>query len=682
MKAMRLALFLLTFSAYGDPSLLLDRAGIARIQQTAAREPWAAQVLRDLIERADDWPAAHVKQFGLAEWALPREGAGWSHAYVCPEHGMRLTQKGGKNLCPVDGKDYHGWPVDNVVYMQRNGNTAAAARDLGLAFMLTGKAVYAQKARRIFAEYAALYPKLPIHDNDNKLDTKRGARVMSQTLSEAGWLVPLAFGYDLVRDAMPAAERAQFEANVLRNAAAVIRRNNAGASNWQSWHNAALLAIGLLVKDSELVTLAMDGPGGFRFQMRESITPDGPWFEGAWGYHFFALNPLLLTREMAVRAGIALPEASQLKKMLDAPLKCVFPDGTLPNFNDSGLTRLAADAIYYDIGYRLFSDRRYGVALKGGRRGVESLLWGAEELPTGAPASLASELLPASGMATLRVRGSDHTLAVKFGPHGGGHGHYDKLTLVSYAHGSHLAADPGTQAYAAKTHGTWDKMTIAHNTIVVDQTSQAGATGSVLEWKPGPGVTAIRISAGAAYRDVQMDRLLVHTADYTLDIATARATDGKEHRFDWIYHNYGKASTTLPLAHYAELPLNNGYQHLTAARAAATSDDWLVDFAQQGSNLRLRMIGFAGTTVVSGQGLGPDLRVPVPFVMARRKGTLARFIALHEPFNKAPSVITVRELHPGVIAVQRASTLDEIVVEPGNFSYTRKPRAAAISLAR
>ncbi len=671
---MRLALFLLAISAYGDPSLLLDPAAIARIKQTAAREPWAAQVVRDLIERADAWPAAHVAQYGLKEWALPKEGAGWSHAYVCPVHGMRLTQKAGKNLCPVDGKDYHGWPVDNVVYMQRNGSTAAAARDLGLAFLLTGKAVYVEKARLIFSAYAELYPKLPIHDNDNKLDTKRGARVMSQTLSEASWLVPLAFGYDLVRDAMPAAERAQFESNVLRNAAAVIRRNDAGMSNWQSWHNAALLAVGLLVKDNELVNLAIDGPGGFRFQMRSSITPDGPWFEGAWGYHFFALNPLLLTREMSIRAGIALPEASQLKKMLDAPLVCVFPDGTLPNFNDSGLTRLANDSAYYDIGYRLFHDDRYGVALKGVKRGVESLLWGAEKLPAGAAVSLASELLPAAGMATLRVRGSDHTVAVKFGPHGGGHGHYDKMTLVSFANGEHLAADPGTQAYAAPTHNTWDKTTIAHNTIVVDEKTQAGATGSVLEWKPGPDVTAIRISAGPVYSGVDMDRLLVHTAEYTLDIATARSTDGKEHRFDWIYHNFGKASLAMKLADYTELPRKDGYQHLTATRGAVVSDEWQADFLNEGSKLRLRMLGFAGTTVVTGDGLGPDLRVPVPFVMARRKGTDARFVAVHEPFTKAPTIVNVTEVRPGVIAIQTAGALDEIVVDPRKFSYSRKAR--------
>ena len=72
--------------------------------------------------------------------------------------------------------------------------------------------------------------------------------------------MPLALGYDLVRDAMPASEREQFETTVLRNAAAVIRRYDAGKNNWQSWQNAALLAGGLLVKDGELVNLAIDGP--------------------------------------------------------------------------------------------------------------------------------------------------------------------------------------------------------------------------------------------------------------------------------------------------------------------------------------------------------------------------------------------------------------------------------------
>ncbi len=625
------------------PRLLLDGGDIERMRKLAAAEPWAARARDELAARAADWPASHVREFGLKEWALPKEGAGWSHAYVCPEHGMRLQQRSGKNLCPVDGKDYHGWPVDNVVYMHRNTDNARAVRDLGLAYQLTGESGYAAKARRVLAAYAELYPNLPIHDNKNKIDGRTGARIMSQTLSEAGWLVPLVAGYDLVRDTMSAAERERFETRVLREAARVIARYAAKKSNWQSWHNAALLAAGLELNDRELVRLAVDGPSGFRFQLRESITPDGPWYEGAWGYHFFALDPLLLTREMAVRAGIAAPEAPALKRMLDAPLSGVFPDGTLPNFNDSGMTKLAGYARVYETGYRVFGDPRYLAVLRKAPRGVDSLVRGAASLPEGEAPALRSEVLRDAGVATLRAPASDHTLAVKFGPHGGGHGHFDKLSFVSFAEGAHQGADPGTQAYAAPTHGTWDKSTIAHNTLVVDGRTQAEATGKLLDWMPREYGTTIRVSAGPAYPGVELERTLVHTAEFTLDIFDARATDGKAHTFDWMYHNYGAASTALALAPYAELPKTSGYQHLAKARAARTGGNWEAVFTQAESRLRLLMAGAPDTTVVLGEGLGPDLRVPVPFAMARRSGTSAHFVALYEASRNKGAVRGIRQ---------------------------------------
>ncbi len=672
MWGMRFAvLLLLVAPCLADPRLLLNSGDLARIRKTAAAEPWAANVIAGLVRAADDWPARHVREFGLAEWALPKQGAGWSHNYVCPGHGVRLTQKQGKNLCPVDGKDYHGWPVDYVVFMQRNDDNARAARDLGLAWQLTGNREYAAKARRIFNAYSDLYLTLPIHDNNNKPDTKTGARIMSQTLSEASWLVPLEFGYDLMRDTMPVEERARFEANVLKGAAAVIRRNQAGKSNWQSWHNAALLGAGVLTNDRELVDLALDGPGGFKFQMRQSVTPDGAWFEGSWGYHFYALNPLLLTREMAQRAGIAVPEAAALKRMLDAPLASIFPDGTLPNFNDSGYTNVASESAYYDIGYRLFGDARYLTVTKGAARGLESLLWGAEQLSSGTAAPLGSELMEADGVAILRVKGSDHTVAVKFGPHGGGHGHYDKLTFISYANGARQAADPGTQAYGAKTHATWDKTTIAHNTISVDGKQQAESTGKLLEWNPGPAVTQIRLSAGPVYPGVEIERTLIHTAEYTLDIADARSVDEAAHLFDWTYHNFGSLTTLLPLKPYIGMPQSNGYGHLTAARAASIDDEWMVTFGQMKGNLRVRMLSAPGTIVVTGKGLGPDLRVEAPFVMARRTGTVVRFVAVYEPYRDAPVVRSVVESPPGVFVVTMAEARDQISAAPNKFSYQR-----------
>lgn len=657
-------LFLMMLPAAAEPRLLLNREDVARIKAQASAQP----VVQRLIQRAENWPAAHVENFGLKEWALPAEGAGWSHAYVCPVHGARLKQTRGQNLCPVDGKDYHGWPVDNVVFMQRNGDNAAAVRDLGLAYLLTGRAEFAAKARRIVNAYAALYPTLPIHDNNNKLNTQSGARVMSQTLSEASWLVPLVFGYDLVRDTMPAEERVGFERSVLKNAAAILAGNNRGRSNWQSWHNCALLAIGLTVGDQELVRAALDGPGGFKFQMRESITQDGPWFEGSWGYHFFSVEPLMLTIEMAKRSGLALPEAAAFRKMLDAPLRAVFPDGTLPNFNDSGLVKLAAYAKHYSIGYRMFGDSRYVPLAKQAGSDLETVLWGAAVLPDVAAAAPVSDLMPDAGLATLRVRENDHVVAVKFGPHGGGHGHFDKLTINSYWNGAQQAADPGTQAYAAPTHATWDKMTIAHNTVSVDEKPQAAATGKLLEWVTLPSATAIRVSAGPAYPGIEMERTLVHTPWYTLDLFDAKATDGQSHQFDWIYHNYGQISGDLRWDQAIGLSRANGYGHLNHAAADRGDVDWREIIRQQQLGTVVHMIGAPDSQVIAGTGLGPDLQVPVPFLMARRQAVSTRFSALYEPMVQDGYVLQFSSPGLNEFLVKGGGLNDRIHVEPGRFS--------------
>jgi len=302
-------------------------------------------------------------------------------------------------------------------------------------------------------------------------------------------------------------------------------------------------------------------------------------------------------------------------------------------------------------------------------RKLEAMLWGAPSLSAATPAPLSSELLIDSGIAILRVPGSDATLAVKFGPHGGGHGHFDKLSFISFANGARQAADAGTQAYGAKTHATWDKSTIAHNTISVDGKQQAEATGKLLEWNPGPLATQIRLSAGPVYPGIEMERTIVHTAAYTLDIAELRGTDGGTHLFDWMYHNFGTLTTLLPTKPYIGIPQANGYQHLTNARAVPIDEEWRVNFEQPNANMRVRMLGVRDTTVVTGVGLGPDLRVPVPFVMARRSAPAARFVALYQNASQAADAVVV-ESAPGVFTVTIGEFRDQITLS-GKYSFTR-----------
>lgn len=658
-----------------SPSLLLNRADFARINARARAEPWAAAIRDELLRAAEDWPAEHLRKYGLADWAPPTERGGWSGHYICPEHGVGLVFSPGHNVCPVCRTDYHGFPYDYVVFLWRHTENSRAVRDLGLAYQLTGKIAFADKARRILAAYAKLYPTMAIgsHKEWPKTGSRSGGRVTSQTLNESDWVQRMAFGYDLIRDTMNAGERAVVERDILRNASDVIARRGRSLGNWTARHNAAHLAVGLILRDRALIDLALNAEFGFRDAMRRGVTSDGPWHEGSWGYHFYVMEPLFLTREMAVRAGFEVPEAAALRRMLDASLACMLPDGSMPNFNDSGFTTLREYRLYFDLGYRLFGDQRYLHIARGGHRGLEALLWGSETLGEGVLPELGSSVLPEAGFAMLRAPGSDHAVAVKFGGHGGGHGHFDKLNFVSFAFGRLQAVDPGTQSYAFKTHASWDKVTVSHNTVVVDESTQAEATGRLLEWHPGATATAVRVEAGPVYPKVRFERLLVHTAGYTLDVCAVNASDGAEHRFDWVYHNAGHATSPLVLAPYAAFPATAGYQHFAAPRAAVTAAAWEATFAQDGCALRLLMLGTGGTTVVLGTGLGQDLAVPVPFAMARRQGTAARFVTVLEPFRKKPKVRRAWWVRPDVVAVESAEGVDEIAIAPGHFAFTRRP---------
>lgn len=657
------------------PSLLANASDFARIDALARTEPWAAAVRADLLRRADLWPAAYLQAYGLKQWTAPWQRGGWASNYICPEHGVRLEFSPERNTCPVCGKDFQGWPYDHEIYRRQHQENSAAARDLGLAFRLSGDATYAAKAKRILLAYAEIYPALSIgsHKDWPRPGSRSGGRVTSQTLNESDFITEMAFAYDLVRETLTPAERTLVERDLLRNGSDVIARRTRSLGNWTARHNMAHLAVGLVLQDQTLIDLALNSRFGLTDQMRRSITAEGVWHEGSWGYHFYAMSAVFLTCEMAARARIDVPEWDKLRLALNAPLESALPDASLPNFNDAHFTPLTDGALSYEMGLRMFGDRRYLRVVRQAPRGIESLLWGAEHVGEGEMPELASSILPEIGFATLRAAGSDHTVAVKFGPHAGGHSHFDRLNFVSFAHGRMQAIDPGTQSYSFPIHKTWDRQTVAHNTLVVDESSQAESAGKLLEWLPGRDATALRLEDTTSYPQARLERLFVHTAGYTLDVFTAAATDGQAHRFDWIYHNAGTAASPLALAPHSDLPKGNGYQHLGDPRGADTASDWEATFAQPDSALRLRMLGEAGTTVVLGHGLGEDLSVPVPFALARRRGETARFVTLLEPFQGDSRIRSFRLVAPDTVRVESAAGVDEIVIAPGRFTFTRRP---------
>lgn len=651
--------------AQAPPHILLGKADFVRLNELARTQPWAAKQREAIIEQAAAFPESYEKRFGLNSVELPPEGGQWLHYYACPDTGSLLVfHPPDQNVCPDTGQVFRGYPYDHVVYMLRADALEKGALASALAYRLTGDRHNAVKGAQILKLYADKYLTYPMHDNSGK-ESQFGARVYSQTLDESIWLIDLAWTYDLLRDTdvFTPEDRTHIERDLLYAAALTVSRaNNGPTNNIQSWILGAEATVGYTLGDKTLIDQAIDGPHGFRSQMKEYVK-DGFWIEGAWGYQFYALRPLELVAQMSTRAGVDLwKQEPNLGALLASPLGVMFPDGTLPAFNDSHAVNLYEEAALYEPAYTALKNPDFAAIDEHVQRANrEAFLFGVPSIDGASLPKPKSAVFPDAGYATLRAPAGDLTEIMKFGPHGGGHGHFDKLNEVIYAKGGMMSVDPGTHFYGIPIHQSWDKTTVAHNTVSVDEAPQKPATGKLLSWQVEPGFTEVTADAGPVYDNIDLQRTSIVTSDYVLEITKATSTDGKEHDFDWNYHNFGVQHADGGFSPYSGFPRKDGYDNLTENQSAMIAGDFHTVFAMdRDRRMDVWMLGGDGDSqVFTGLGPGPDLRVKVPYVIVRRHGPSAQFISVLQPGPAAAKIVSVANAN-GKIHIQAAGWEDTI----------------------
>src|SRR6185295_7956944 len=257
---------------------------------------------------------------------------------------------------------------------------------------------------------------------------------------------------------------------VAEEAAGLIGEFDEGLSNRQTWHNAALAAIGVWFEDEELVTRAVQAPTGMLAHLVEGFGDDGMWYEGE-NYHLFALRGQLTAMGWARQAGVDLLEdghlAARLAAALRAPALSALPDFTFPARKDSRFGMSLAQPMYlelWEVGLArlgnpasdLWSWLRalYGApapradlldsylheagepAPVASRTRADLSWWAllemAPSLPeTAEPWAPGATLLEGQGLAILRD-GARYA-SLDCGPMGGGHGHPDRLHLTLHA---------------------------------------------------------------------------------------------------------------------------------------------------------------------------------------------------------------------------------------------------------
>lgn len=575
------------------PSLALSPDRIRELRKRWLLEPRAQTIFAELLAEADD----HL----TSPLLIPDDGGTWTEGYRCPDHGVYLEMVTlHAHRCPTDGNIWTGQEFDSALATFLHFEAGHQAAVQSLAYMLTEDARYAQRVREILVGYAQKYPGYPLHDADGN-PSLRGGKAFGQTLDEAGWLIDLVRAYDLLRgtSTLSALESKQFEENVIRQAVPVLQGNPFGIHNIQNWHNAGIMIGSLALRDPVTASLAVRGADGLHDQAMYGIDGDGLWYEGSFGYHFFTFQAMLGMLQTMQNIGMSV-DTTAIQGMLDMPLRAPFPDGSLAMLND-GSRQAFSEGLrnVYEQALAFWPRAEFCSPLVEYGRGLsyESVVYGIADLPFQDTLDVDGANFEQSGLAVLAAgpKGDRSTAMVDYGPHGGFHGHRDKLGLGVWHRQRPVLLEAGAVGYGTAISDEYYTRTLAHNTVVIDGQDQAECTGALEAFEVMGVNKRVIASADDAYPGTQLRRQVVntewgHLVDGVVVTAPQVSTiDYVLHSADRILHNY----SVVP----GDLGYGGAYGYLTDVHTVTLDQDLEFEFESPLGKSTINVIGEAGTQV-------------------------------------------------------------------------------------
>ncbi|MHA6484530.1 S-layer homology domain-containing protein [Paenibacillus sp. strain BS8-2] len=639
---------------------------------------WASDYLEAVKRKADDWVEKTIY--------YPTQPAGQTFWYVCGD--VTLTydyDSPNEHLCPTDGEMYTGPQLDAGWRFTTHTMNTEAARTLGIVYALTGEEKYAEKAREILVEYSKLYPSFPVQAQYGKL--------FYQTLDEAVQMIQLVQAYDLIYPSgvLTPEEVFGIEQNLFAASAKTLKGYDVGKSNWQTWHNAAIGAIGAALEDVSLMEHSVNGRSGFTFQMNNSVLEDGFWYEGAIAYHFYSQMALFAHAQALDNMGYDLFANPNLKKTYDATLTYAYPDLGIINSNDSSKypTSLAAPGrvvpIDYEGVYGEYNDPIYGALLnklydeldrpRGGHilpgntnsgiAGEQAVFYGQPEITNIGVLPTESVNFKGLGHSVIRIgEGNEQLFAlVDYGLHGGYHGHPDKLHLDIFGQGARLAPDPGIPLYSNTMYEKYYKKTFSHNTVVVDKKTQEIQPSNAETYEPSKlYLTSDRFgimtnSALQANKNMKkFERTVAVTPDYMIDLFTVDSDT--ERTYDWVMRGLGSFETETPMMNIAApLGTEDAYPYFRNGKEAQVTGVWEGEWKNNaGKGLKMFSLSStvdAPTTMIVGESIGPanDTNAYTPTVVNRVVAKNAQFVSVLEPFSGVSQIDSVNRINSSTIEV-------------------------------
>jgi hypothetical protein len=486
----------------------------------------------------------------------------------------------------------------------------------GVLYNLTNDIKYARLVRDILLKYAVLNPTLKNHP---QATSSSPGHIFWQALNDANWLVYTGMAYDLIYNSLLPSERKIIENGAFRPEVDFFTKDLKSwfnlIHNHGVWACAGVGIVGIATNNKEYVDMALygtnkDGKSGFLAQMNGLFSPDGYYTEGPY-YVRYAILPYYLFANALQRArpdlNIFKYRNAILQKALTSGLQQTNLDGKFFPLNDALKDKdytsnelvtavdIAWDVYGKDEGLLVVAKKQDRVLLNKGGIAIAAALTGNKSVPTYysyRPVEYKDgKNGDEGGVSLLRIgKGNDlSTLLYKYTSHGLSHGHFDKLNIVLFDKGNEILTDYGSvrfigieQKYGGRylpENKTYASQTIAHNTIVADETSHFNGreeegekyhSDKLFSNINSSSVQVVSAKEDNAYKNVHLQR-----TEYFLQLPDGRkmivdlfnASSPEEHQYDLPFQYSGQLiNTSFTYESFTKkqetLGRKNGYQFL------------------------------------------------------------------------------------------------------------------------
>lgn len=590
--------------------------------------------------------------------------------------------------CEHDEVEYRGaWLVYKHQEMARLALTSAAL------YSVNKQSRYADIANHILADYAKQYPHYPEHPDAQPWMLK--GRAFHQALTEAIWSTTLIRAYLLLKDEGVFDDRneallhtffQQLESSMTVYRKILIEERKQPENNYTAWLNACLACVYAATQDHDKMKALTNSKGGLHHHLSIAIRPDQLEFEGSTYYHIFVLRAYFIAAEMAERLDINLydmtgNDGQTYKGMLDALVSISAPDGQLPALHDGPYQRLpfARETVeIFEIGLARYKDQRYVPILREAyrqiwqqteRTGLEALLYGSGELEITGDTQMQedSRLFSDSGFVVGRQQNNPLFFLADFGPHGGSHGHDDKLNLVVMHDIGFVLPERGMVPYGSDLRKTWFSRTQSHNTVSIGGKTQQEHTGTCRRFENKEHYTYAWLHSDSAYSGAVLERHLCVTEHWLLDWfhVSLEQSDTIEwwlHALHGLQADKGTTLTPLPDATlHGEDPAYEMMQAVASCRGSEQEPNYTRWHSKlpSSSNVSIALLApsIDETIFFRAAGTSLDPSLMMDGLVHRHHGKEASFIAVYTD-GDTPAVLRWEEASD--------SKRGQVVVEDGN----------------